>query len=91
MRRLIIGLLIALLLAAATLFVGGYLRFLLGQLAVAVIAVASLSLLGNMAGMISLASAAFMRIPRDRCLSFCFRGSSNRSTSRRSSASSQVG
>jgi len=60
MRRLIIGLAIALLLAVATLFVGGYLRFLLGQLAVAVIAVASLSLLGNMAGMISLASAAFM-------------------------------
>lgn len=60
MRRLAIGLALAILAATATVFVGPYLRFLLAQLAVTVIAVASLSLLGNMAGMVSLASAAFM-------------------------------
>jgi branched-chain amino acid transport system permease protein len=60
MRTLALGLVVALLAAVAVLFVGPYLRFLLAQLAVVVIAVLSLNLLSNVAGMLSLASAAFM-------------------------------
>jgi branched-chain amino acid transport system permease protein len=41
-------------------FVDPYLRFLLAQLAVLIIAVLGLNVLGNVAGMLSLASAAFM-------------------------------
>jgi branched-chain amino acid transport system permease protein len=60
MRTVALGLVIALLAAVAVLFVPPYLRFLLAQLSVVVIAVLSLNLLGNVAGMLSLASAAFM-------------------------------
>jgi ABC-type branched-subunit amino acid transport system permease subunit len=60
MRTVALGLGVALLAAVADLFVPPYLRFLLAQLSVVVIAVLSLNLLGNVAGMLSLASAAFM-------------------------------
>ena len=60
MRTLALGLLVALIAAVAVSFVGPYLRFLLAQLSVVIIAVLSLNLLGNVAGMLSLASAAFM-------------------------------
>lgn len=60
MRAIGLGLALAAAAAAATAFVDPYLRFLLAQLAVTVIAVLSLNLLANVAGMLSLASAAFM-------------------------------
>jgi branched-chain amino acid transport system permease protein len=62
MRTIGLGLLIAVLAATATAFVEPYTRFLLAQLAVVVIAVISLNLLGNVAGMLSLATAAFMGV-----------------------------
>lgn len=60
MRAIAIGLLAAVLAAFAVTLVDPYARFLVAQLAVIVIAVVSLNLLGNVAGMLSLASAAFM-------------------------------
>ena len=62
MRLLGFGLLLALLAATGATLVDPYSRFLLAQLAVAVIAVISLNLLGNVAGMLSLATAAFMGV-----------------------------
>lgn len=53
------ALLVAMAVAGVSL-VDPYARFLCGQLGIAVIAVASLNLLANVAGMLSLASAAFM-------------------------------
>ncbi len=47
-------------LAGLSALIDPYLRFLIAQLAILVMAVASLNLLGNVAGMLSLASAAFM-------------------------------
>jgi branched-chain amino acid transport system permease protein len=46
--------------AVAVVFIGPYVQFLLAQLSILVIAVVSLNLLSNVAGMLSLASAAFM-------------------------------
>jgi branched-chain amino acid transport system permease protein len=46
--------------AVAVVFIGPYVQFLLAQLSILVIAVISLNLLSNVAGMLSLASAAFM-------------------------------
>jgi branched-chain amino acid transport system permease protein len=60
MRAIGLGLLVSALAAAGVAVVDPYVRFLLAQLAVIVIAVVSLNLLGNVAGMLSLASAAFM-------------------------------
>jgi ABC-type branched-subunit amino acid transport system permease subunit len=60
MRTLALGLVGAVAAAVAIGFVDPYLRFLLAQLAILVIAVLGLNLLGNVAGMLSLASAAFM-------------------------------
>jgi branched-chain amino acid transport system permease protein len=62
MRTIGFGLLIAALAAMATAWLEPYTRFLLGQLAIVVIAVISLNLLGNVAGMLSLATAAFMGV-----------------------------
>lgn len=55
-------LLVAVLLAGASLLTESYSRFLVAQLSILVIAVTSLNLLGNVAGMLSLASAAFMGV-----------------------------
>jgi branched-chain amino acid transport system permease protein len=60
MRVIALGLAAAVLASIGVAFVDPYLRFLLGQLAVIVISVVSLNLLANVAGMLSLASAAFM-------------------------------
>lgn len=60
MRSTLPGLVVATLAAFGLAFVDPYVRFLIAQLAVLVIAVVSLNLLGNVAGMLSLASAAFM-------------------------------
>ncbi len=60
MKPLLLGLVAAVLVSAGVAFVDPYVRFLLAQLAVIIIAVVSLNLLGNVAGMLSLASAAFM-------------------------------
>jgi len=60
MRRLALGLVAAVLIAASAHLTGPYFHFLLAQLAINVIAVLGLNLLGNVAGMLSLASAAFM-------------------------------
>jgi branched-chain amino acid transport system permease protein len=60
MRTLAPGFLAAVLASAGVAFIDPYARFLLAQLSVLVIAVLSLNLLGNVAGMLSLASAAFM-------------------------------
>jgi branched-chain amino acid transport system permease protein len=60
MRMIALGVAGATAAAAAVGLVDPYLRFLLAQLAVLVIAVLGLNLLGNVAGMLSLASAAFM-------------------------------
>ena len=60
MRTIALGLGLAAAAAAVTGFADPYLRFLLAQLAVAIIAVLGLNLLANVAGMLSLASAAFM-------------------------------
>jgi branched-chain amino acid transport system permease protein len=60
MRMIGLGVLGALVTAAALGLVDPYLRFLLAQVAILVIAVLGLNLLGNVAGMLSLASAAFM-------------------------------
>jgi len=60
MRRLALGLVAAVLIAASAHLTGPYFHFLLAQLAITVIAVLGLNLLGNVAGMLSLASAAFM-------------------------------
>lgn len=62
MRTIGFGLLLAVLAATGTAFAEPYLRFLLAQLAIVVIAVISLNLLGNVAGMLSLATAAFMGV-----------------------------
>ena len=48
--------------AGTSAFADPYLRFLLAQLGILVIAVISLNLLGNVAGMLSLATAAFMGV-----------------------------
>ncbi len=48
--------------AVCSAVVDPYLRFLLAQLGILVIAVTSLNLLGNVAGMLSLATAAFMGV-----------------------------
>ena len=53
---------VAALLGAAALLIDPYMRFLVAQLAILIIAVASLNLLANVAGMLSLASAAFMGV-----------------------------
>jgi branched-chain amino acid transport system permease protein len=60
MKATLAGVAVAALAALAIAFVDPYLRLLAAQLAVVVIAVVSLNLLGNVAGMLSLASAAFM-------------------------------
>lgn len=60
MRMIGLGLATAAVAALGITFIDPYLRFLLAQVAVLVIAVLSLNLLGNVAGMLSLASAAFM-------------------------------
>ncbi len=60
MRAIAMGLVGAAAVAVGVDFVDPYLRFLLAQLAVLVIAVLGLNVLGNVAGMLSLASAAFM-------------------------------
>ena len=60
MRTLVLGAVGALAVALAANLVDPYLRFLLAQLAVLVIAVLGLNVLGNVAGMLSLAGAAFM-------------------------------
>ncbi len=60
MRAIGLGLLLAILASLAVAFADPYVRFLLAQLAIVVIAVISLNLLGNVAGMLSLATAAFM-------------------------------
>lgn len=62
MRTIGVGLILAVLAATGAALAEPYLRFLLAQLAVAVIAVISLNLLGNVAGMLSLATAAFMGV-----------------------------
>jgi len=60
MRSVALGLAVAVLASIGIAFIDPYVRFLLAQLAIVVIAVVSLNLLGNVAGMLSLASAAFM-------------------------------
>jgi len=60
MRTIVIGLAVAVVAAIGIAFIDPYIRFLVGQLAIIVIAVISLNLLSNVAGMLSLASAAFM-------------------------------
>jgi branched-chain amino acid transport system permease protein len=60
MRTIALGLVVAALASIGIAFIDPYVRFLLAQLAIIVIAVVSLNLLGNVAGMLSLASAAFM-------------------------------
>lgn len=60
MRLILAGFVGALGVAAAVVLVPPYAQFLMAQLAILVIAVLSLNLLGNVAGMLSLASAAFM-------------------------------
>ena len=60
MRTIALGAVGALAVALSTNLMDPYLRFLLAQLAVLVIAVLGLNVLGNVAGMLSLASAAFM-------------------------------
>lgn len=60
MRTIALGLAAAVLVTFGVAFTDPYLRFLLAQLAVIIIAVVSLNLLGHVAGMLSLASAAFM-------------------------------
>ena len=63
MRRTVLpGLAVAALLTAGLGLLDVYPRFLLAQLAVVVIAVVSLNLLNGVAGMLSLASAAFMGV-----------------------------
>jgi len=62
MRPVGFGLVLGIGLSACVGFVDPYVRFLLGQLAIVVIAVISLNLLGNVAGMLSLATAAFMGV-----------------------------
>jgi len=60
MRIILIGLAVAAVASGVSAIIPPYTGFLTAQLAVIVIAVASLNLLGNVAGMLSLASAAFM-------------------------------
>jgi ABC-type branched-subunit amino acid transport system permease subunit len=61
--RTVLKILAVALVAAGLIAIGKpYLGFLVGQLAVLVIAVASLNLLSNVAGMLSLASAAFLGV-----------------------------
>lgn len=60
MRIIPTGLAIAVLASIAVALIDPYASFLVAQLAIVVIAVASLNLVGNVAGMLSLASAAFM-------------------------------
>ena len=57
MRLIGLGVLLALLAAIGVGFIDPYVRFLVAQLGIVAIAVVSLSLLGNVAGMLSLASA----------------------------------
>ena len=60
MRTIALGLIGAIAAAVALRFLGPYSRFLFAQLSILIIAVLGLNLLGNVAGMLSLASAAFM-------------------------------
>ncbi len=62
MRAIGLGVVLAVLAGAGVTFVDPYMRFLLAQLAIVVIAVVSLNLLGNVAGILSLATAAFMGV-----------------------------
>jgi branched-chain amino acid transport system permease protein len=62
MRWVALAIAVAALASFGVAFVDPYLRFLVAQCAIIIIAVVSLNLLGNVAGMLSLASAAFMGV-----------------------------
>ncbi len=70
MRAILAGLVAAILATVIVAFMDPYLRFVVSQTAIIVIAVLSLNLLSNVAGMLSLASAAFMGVGGYGALAF---------------------